>query len=380
MKHLFASIMLASVASIASAQYPHAYSEVFHSIDTTYAKGDVLLRITNIDFLKNDEYFSDYIEGYTLIGYQLRPSIVCYFTPQIAIEAGAQMLQYGGTTKYDNVALLLTAQWRINNWATLIMGTLDGHLSHNLPESMWEPERQLFDKPEMGVQMKINRPHLNAEVWLNWQQFIKPNDTIPEKFTVGMSAHIKPQRTADAPWTFEVPLQMIVSHIGGQISDFSERMQSLANGSATIILRKNFSRHWLQSIGTELQAQFFHAMVDGNVRPFSDGWAFYPQLTFSATNFAMNVGYWRASNYFSLYGNCNYMSLSNYKAEKYSKNRNLIVAEANFYHSVQRILKFAIGGKLYSDVDASQLDYSYHIDLIITPMWKIYGSDRKAKK
>ena len=260
------------------------------------------------------------------------------------------------------------------------MGTLDGHLAHGLPESMWNPELQLSDKPEMGIQIKIQRPHLTAETWLNWQQFIKTNDTIPEKFTVGLSARIKSQCNADAAWQVEVPMQMLISHIGGQISNFSERMQSLVNGTASLVLKKNINRRWLYSVGTELQAQFFHAMVDGGVRPFSDGWAFYPQLTVEANHFAMNMGYWRASNYFSLYGNYNFMSLSNYKHDVYTKNRNLIVAEANFYHSFKSNLKFTLGGKLYNDVDASQLDYSYHISLVITPTWTIYESDRKTQK
>ena len=380
MKQALIALIFCAVASSVTAQLPMAHTDVFYAIDTTYKENDLLLRITNTNFFKNDEYFSDYIEGYTLVGYKLQPTLVYYVSSDISIEAGLQLLQYGGTKKYDKIYPILTAQWRINNWATFIMGMLDGHLAHDLPESMWEPERQLYDKPEMGFQIKLKHDNWKGEGWLNWQQFIKNNDTIPERVTAGLSYTLSPQSATDAKWSFEMPIRLIFSHIGGQISNFSQRMQSLANGSLSAILHRNINRKWLKSISAEMQAQYFDAMVDGNIRPFSNGWALYPQLSLEASKFNANIGYWRASNFFSLYGNPTFMSLSNYDDTKYCKNRRMITAEANFYHSIHKILKFSIGAKAYHDVDASQFDYSYHIDFVLTPVWKIYGSDKKTRK
>lgn len=365
---------------IAAAQSADSYSNIFYHIDTTRHEGDLLCRITNINFFKNNEYFGDYIEGYTMLGYKLQPSLVYYATNDISIEAGAQMLQYGGTTRFDHIYPILTAQWRINSWTTLIMGMLDGHMAHDLPESIWEPERQLSDKPEFGFQFKINRNTWNADAWMNWQQYIKNGDTIPERFTAGIALNICPWANRETNWIVKFPIRLLASHVGGQISNFSERMQSLTNYSAAIAIDRTINHKWFKTIGIELQKQSFYAMVDGGIRPFSKGWAIFPQIKLRTTNFNANLGYWKASNFFALYGNYMFMSLSNYKDNIYSKNRQLIVAETDFHHSINKVLKFAIGAKAYHDIDASQFDYSYHIDLVITPIWKIYGADKATKK
>ncbi|MCQ2227753.1 MAG: hypothetical protein MJZ01_07595 [Bacteroidales bacterium] len=364
-------IVIAAVCfshATAFAQLSETYVNVFQAIDTTHADGDIVLHIGGETFLKNDEYFSDYIEGYTLVGYQLRPTLAAYIRKNIVLEAGARIRQYGGTTRTDNVCPIVTAQWQINPTWNLTMGMIDGHLAHRLPETMWEPERQFTDKPEMGIQVKFNRRHLDGELWLNWQQFIKRGDTIPEKFTFGLRADIMPS-DANSQWGIEIPVRLLVSHVGGQISDFSERMQSLANGSLSLVIARKWHGSYMRKVYVDINAQFFHAMVDGGVRPFSDGSALFPKIGLQTKNIGASVGFWNARNFFSLYGNPTFMSLSNYKSDVYAKRRSLLTAEADFFHSISDILRFAIGGKMYLDTRASQLDYSYHADLVLTPSW-----------
>lgn len=361
------------------AQHHSAYAEVYDAIDTSRMEGDIMLRIVDQNFFKNDEYFSDYIEGYTLVGYRLQPSVTYYMFNNVCIEAGVQILQYGGTDRLDKVYPMVNAKWQINRTWQMVMGMIDGHMSHNLHESMWEPERQLTDKPETGVQMKVRRPHLDGEVWMNWQQFIKRGDTIPEKFTVGISADIKPG-DGKSGWKMEIPVRLLVSHVGGQISDFSERMQSLANGSASLIIGYGWGEGSINRLYFDLHGQFFHAMVDGGVRPFSDGGAIHPQIGVKTRLFDANVGFWHAKNYFSLYGNPTFMSLSNYNSDVYSKNRNMLTMEANFNYGIGKNLRLSIGGKGYYDTDASQMDYSYHVDFVVSPRWKIGNVGRNSMK
>lgn len=367
----------------AHAQNARDYEELFFKPDSSSSEGDLILRVSDINFFKNNEYFSDYIEGYTLVGYRLQPSLAYYlYKPDpnstdgaITLEVGCHILQYGGTDKYDKVFPVATAQWQINRNLTMIMGTIDGHIGHSLPESMWEPERQIVDKPEMGVQMKLQKRDFGGELWLNWQQFIKRYDTIPEKFTVGIRADYEP--SINSQLHFRVPVRVLMSHIGGQISDFTERMQSLANGSVSLQL--GMVRQSMKSerrMYVDLEWQFYHAMVDKGVRPFSDGYALYPKVCYEnrwgrRSSIDIAVGYWRAKNYFSLYGNPSFMSLSNYKVDIYSKRRDMLTYAIDYSYAMGEMLRFSIGSKGYFDTRENQFDYSYNISLILTPKWRI---------
>ena len=367
---LFLISLLLPLALPAGAQTRFAFDDVYHCVDTSRSDGDLLLRVSDVNFFKNDEYFNDYIEGYTLIGYRIAPSLVYYLRNNVSVEAGAQFLQYGGTDKYDHVFPFASVQWQINRTWNITMGSLNGHIAHGLPEPMWEPERQLTDKPETGLQVKVRRPHLNGEVWLNWQQFIKTNDTIPEKFTFGLALDVSPTAT-DASWSLSIPVRLLVSHVGGQISNYSQRMQSLANGSLSILFGHLWHNSFAQHLYVDIEGQFFHAMVDGDVRPFSDGHALYPKLCFDARLFSAHAGFWYAKNFFSLYGNPAFMSLSNYNDDVYSKKRQLLTFGADFNYALSSCIRFSIGGKAYFDTAASQFDYSYQAHLVVTPQWRL---------
>jgi len=362
------------------------YDKVFYKIDSTRTEGDLLLRMSDVSFFKNNEYFSDFIEGYTLIGYRLQPSLVYYLKKSesscsaITLEIGCNLLHYGGKDRYDKVYPTATAQWQINPVWTLIMGTIDGHAGHSLPESMWDSERQIVDKPEMGVQMKFVHKFLKGEAWLNWQQFIKRYDTIPEKFTAGLSIDITPQ--SESSLYLFVPVRLIISHIGGQISDYSERMQSLANGlvSFQIGFQRKDSR-FKQMAYADIEGQFYHAMVDRGVRPFSDGTALYPKICYLCNwekggMLSANVGLWIAKNYFSLYGNPSYMSLSNYKSDIYSERRNMFIYNVDYSYSISDLLRFSVGTKGYFDNKKDHFDYSYNVSLILTPHWRLTNISR----
>lgn len=365
------------------AQNARCFENIYSTLDSTRSEGDLLLRISDVNFFYNDEYFSDYIEGYTLVGYRLQPSLVYYLRkPQtdstdgaISLEVGCQMLQFGGTNKYDNVFPVATARWQMNRVWQLVMGTIDGHAYHLLPESMWEIERQLVDKPEVGVQMKFEHQTLSGEVWLNWQQFIKRYDSIPEKFTAGIRVDWQPKTNSDL--YFKMPVRLLFSHIGGQISDYNERMQSLTNGMLAVEIgmhRRECSSS--RNIYFDIESQFYHAMVDKGVRPFSDGFAIHPKICYNAEwndrlSLDANVGFWKAKKYFSLYGNPSYMSLSNYKEDIYSPKRNMLTFDVDLGYMLSDVMRFTVGGKGYFDTDANQFDYAYRIALVLTPQWRI---------
>ena len=68
---------------------------------------------------------------------------------------------------------------------------------------------------------------------MNWEQFIRKGDTIPEIFTSGVVLR-KPLLSPDSKWSLNIPFNALVMHRGGQISDFDEEGISLLNLSTGV--------------------------------------------------------------------------------------------------------------------------------------------------
>lgn len=370
---LAASVLLSVVG--ANAQGRFAFANTFLPVDST-KEGIVQLHIVNENFFKNDEYFGDYAEGYTLLGYHLSPTVRFAPASNVTLEAGVEMLQYGGTTKLKSVTPIVTAQWRVNPSLTVVMGHLDGALHHQLSEAIYDAEYQLSATRETGVQILWCNARVDGQLWVNWQNFIERGDTVPERFMAGVVSEFSLLRP-DVDWQLQLPVAVTVSHIGGQISNYPDTMQSLANAAAAVAARKRVEGSFVTSFGAEVQALCFYTMTGSGVRPFSQGGAFYPKANIATRLFDAQVGYFTAKNYFALHGNPLYMSLSNYKAH-YRKQRNLVTAEANLNYQVARDVRFSLGAKCYYDVDAQQMEYNYGFYLVITPTIDLFST--KARR
>lgn len=362
---LAASVLFLLTVLAATAQSRFAFENTYHPIDTARSEGDLLLHADNVGFLKNDEYFGDYAEGYTLIGYQLNPTLHYYLTDSITLEAGAQCVYYGGEEHFADVYPLVRATWQATKRWRLTVGTLRGHTYHDLHEAMWDPERQLTDKPEVGVQIEYEGTRLSGETWLNWQQFIRHGDTIPEKFTYGFALDWKINES------LSLPFRTIISHIGGQISNFEERMQTLMNSS--LLLRYSKRVALRTEVYVNAEAHYFHTMVGSVVRPFADGYAVHPRVGVLSRWLEADLGFWHSSDYYALYGNPIFASISNYKSDVYNAERNILTANLNFNFMKRDLLRLSFGGSLYQDLDAGQTEYTYNIMMVLTPLAKLYS-------
>lgn len=365
---LFVVVLFAVVVNL-SAQSRYAFEKCYNVIDTTSAEGSLSLSVVNKNFFKNDEYFGEYVEGYTLPGYSIRPTLLYKIAHNVSLEAGAELLQYGGTDSYDRVVPYLVAQWQVNNMVRLSMGCIEGAGRSGLSEAIYDPEHQLNMLPETGAQVDVDGENLDFRLWMNWQQFIKRNDTIPEKFMAGIALDYNPIST-NSSWDVSLPLRLTVSHIGGQISNYPERMQSLANGSLSVKVGRKYTSSFVKRVGLDLTGLFFYTMSGSDVRPFADGWGLYPKVELQTDIFDFSVGYYTAQNYFALHGNPLFMSLSNFQ-EYYSKERSMLTFEGHINHQIHRHVRFTLGAKGYFDTDASEMEYWYGFALVITPQWSL---------
>ena len=76
-------------------------------------------------------------------------------------------------------------------------------------EAIQDPANQLTDKPELGLQLWLRTTAVNGAAWLNWRQFIFQGDTIPERFTAGLTLTLSP--ASETKVAFKMPFALILS-------------------------------------------------------------------------------------------------------------------------------------------------------------------------
>lgn len=365
MKRLSLSLIAIATAALATAQTPWLFEDMV--ADERFAApqhGLPILPAADLDavfFFKNNEYFAPGAEGYTLPGFLLRPTLT-WGGERLALTGGLQALRYGGLDDCRCVRLFAAARWQACYWLAIQLGCLPGPASHLIHEAVLDPEAQLTEKPELGLQVSIRRIWLTAEAWVNWRKFIFMGDTVPERFTAGIKAVVRPS------WRMSLPASLAFEHIGGQISDYDEPMQSLANLtlSPTLTLMPDSSR-FLKSVSFSAHLFAFHTMAGSEVRPFEDGWAVSPEVRLLARHLEASVSYFHGHDFFAMRGNPLFWSVSNYDKAFYQPDRDLLCLSASFVARMSSWGRFSLDVRAYHDIPESRLDYSYGLTMVLTP-------------
>ncbi len=342
----------------------------FAEFDTA-KQNDLLFRLETNLFFKNNEYFSDYTQGYTLPGFSLRPELVYYAGKRLKFTAGANLIQFFGEDGLFDVKPVISAQLRASDKFYIILGTLKGNLHHGLIEPVYDPDYQYLRPVENGMQFLFNSKRFNFDAWIDWEQFISWGDTLPERFTAGFTADAV-LTNKDSKIQVGMPVQLLAGHQSGQISDYNDDTYSMLNsvlGLKTGLTTGNgfIRRIWLD--GYYLGFSQFSGSLDLG---FDSGYALYPVTGFDYKYGQFMVGYWYADNFYSLKGNQEFMSLSDYKEGFYSQYRNMGTVKATFNRSFMNDqIKLNVCFNIYYDFPSSQFDYSYGLSLIYTPEFRI---------
>ncbi|MCR5696835.1 MAG: hypothetical protein K6G73_07665 [Marinilabiliaceae bacterium] len=363
------SLSLLLIVTIASAQPRGAFEGRYYQIDTTAIEGDVDINIDVATFFRNNEYFSAYVEGYTLPGYTLQPTLAYFPTKNSNVEAGLRLRQYGGDDDKLSVFPIVRAQLLFTPRARLTIGVLDGYASHDLPESIIDIEKELNGRPETGIQFVYSNDRLWLDTWIDWQKFIYHGDTVPERFMAGIGVNYA-ILTNEKRLRLELPFRMTANHVGGQINNYAEPMQSLLNGVLGVRLKRQ-PNTLVKAWQCDIRGQFFHVAAGKSVYPAADGSAFNAELMAQTSHVEATIGYFRGNNFFAMHGNPTYMCISNFK-EYYSKERSIVTGELNVNYRASDAFRFYIGGKAYYDTEAKQCDYYYGLGIVFDATKNIY--------
>src|ERR1035437_4658103 len=199
--------------------------------------GNFYLAVDNVNFFKNNEYKGDLATGYTLTGAWLRPKLVFYPDKKLRMEIGGNVLKYNGRDEYYNLLPWFNVHYQPTEKISVILGNLNSDQNHNLPEFLADPERFLTASPEAGLQSKYNSKRFNADLWIDWQQFIQKGDPFKERFAFGAVTNWKIFENNNSSLSF--PFAFYGLHQGGEIDSAPGLAKSFISVTPGLTFNKN---------------------------------------------------------------------------------------------------------------------------------------------
>jgi hypothetical protein len=357
------------VSALSNAQFNNDFRFYYPEFESQRSN-QLILHVSNFNFLKDNEYENPFTWGHTLIGYGIQPSLMYYANDRLRLRAGLFLQQYSGLDYYSKVRPILSAHLRMTPSLDIIMGALRGHLHHQIIEPLFDPERQYTRPVENGLQILINRPWLWTDMWVDWEQFIQEGDLFPEWFTVGMSAYPKLLDDSMQPWQIYIPFNALAVHRGGEVSDYPELVQTSMNFAAGL----KINRKWegmLKNTQVFGYAMNYRNLNDANLRGVNSGYAWYIGAGADTKQLSLMVGYFYGHDFVALRGGGIFQSVSPIRDDVYVPTRKLVTMKAGYNRIFLKEIKFSFLFEGYYDTDDSRLDFAPSVQLIFSPSFFI---------
>ena len=344
------------------------------------------VELESISFFRDNEFQGELADGYSLPGLWIQPKFTYMPLRKIKLELGLQTLIFNGANRYPNYVYHDISVWKGNQYTkgahllpwfraqadfrrlSIVLGNIYGGQNHGLIEPLFNPETDLSQDPEMGLQLLWDLPRLHADIWLNWQSYIFREDTHQEAFTVGTTWRVM-LNAPESRLHWYIPVQAVAQHRGGEQNIENHRVETIWNASAGAGLRWNVGRRVLKTLTAEADGLFAYQQT-GNLWPFRTGAAGYASVRLGLWRFLeTGVSYFAAPRHFvSLYGNHFYSTVSVKDQHDYGRLQTA-AAHVRFHHT------FARGYTLGADAEAFQtwqkgkgnFSFSFGIYLRVNP-------------
>lgn len=352
----FISFLLSGFLINAQTNYP-----VFLDQDTRLKpedSGRLSLQIDNLNYLRNYEYFGNIPLSYTLLGYQFIPQLKYQLNENFLVKGGLFLRHESGRPEFEPLQPIFTAKYQKKD-LSLIMGTLEGGANHRFIEPIYNIEATISDRIENGVQIKLDKPKLFLDWYIDWEKAIKLNDPFREELTSGISTRFK--LIDKEKFAFEIPLQAMVAHKGGQISNSSVNVESLLNTASGISLKfKRPSASFIKEIQTEHYFVYYRNLSGTKVRLFNEGVGTLSSLTFkSSKNFDLDLRFWNGWDFYGPRGQPLYSSISEKLANYGERSRQLVFLTFIYDKQIFNNVSIDLRMEPYYDIGNNFMEYAY---------------------
>ncbi len=334
----------------------------------------LFLHLANVNFVKNNEYKNRFAWGHTLIGYGIQPSLMYYAGDRLRLKAGVFLQQYSGLNYYSDVRPVLSAHLRVSPSFDLIMGSLKGHVHHDIIEPLFDTERQYTRPVENGIQILIDRPWLDLDLWVDWEQYIQEGDDFPEWFTAGLSAAPLLQDTTSGSWRISLPLNLMAVHRGGEVSSYPQRVQTSMNLAAGIRLNRQMNG-LLDDAGLFAYRINYNNLNDVGQLGVNNGYAWYTGATANTPKTNLMLGFFYGHDFVALRGAGIFQSVSPIRDNIYIPTRQLITTKFSYNRTYLEKIKFSFIFEGYYDIPDARFDFASGIQVVFSPTFFLTEAD-----
>ncbi len=363
-KYVFLFLLIVATVNIAKAQINNALLESNIDLNDSMRES-VCLLVDNNTFFKNNEYFHKITTGYTLFGTQLKTALAYIVNPHVRIQAGIYARKDFGNEKLTAVAPLLSIKIQKNGYS-VIMGNLEGNVSHRLAEPIYNDERVILNNLENGLQIKIDRKKIWADTWMNWevQQYL--HSTYQEQFSAGHSSKIVLYANDKKGFECRLPLQLLVSHKGGQLDIDTTPLKTIANmGTGLVVEFKNPDEHkFLKCLSANYLYTYFNNLSPTKTLSYKQGNGSYVNVNaVSKYDIGTSVGYWSGKEYISSRGGDLFQSVASiYGKQGYTEqDRSLLFFRFFYQHKVFDAVNVDVRFEPYLDLNNQFFEYNYSV-------------------
>ena len=357
-------MILVSITGVA--QLDNSAFEDRIEIDSSKQR-EIYFSLNTLGFIKNNEYSNDIADGFTLFGYQFNPYLSYFAGKNVRIDAGIYLQQDFGIDDFTEIAPYFSLKVQKRNFA-LIFGNFESSLNHRYIEPIYDFERVLNDRLENGIQGLWMTEKLFLDLWLNWETMIFEGDPFQEKFSAGVSFDYIFE--LNQRLRFNIPIQILGYHKGGQIDSSPDPVTTLINGAIGGGLTYDLGDGFLRSIGTQDYFVFYSDLSDQKIQTYEDGFGVYLNATAKTKlNLDIMISYWRGEEFITIKGGQLYPSISSsFKSGgTIEPIRELLFFR--FLHNWQVLNEFTISSRIepYIDIRNNLFEFSFGVYLHFRP-------------
>lgn len=354
------TIILLHARSSLAQYYPESHYE--NTKIDFFKENSLNFNIKTISFFKNNEYFNDILQGYTLFGNSLHSRLQYYPSDKTKLEAGLFLLQYYGLENFTQAIPTFSFQYHVSESVDIVLGSLYGSTNHNVIEPLFRYEYVFTDNIETGLQFLIDKPRYKGDIWINWQDFIFKGEDKQEIFTLGLVNRFY-LNDKESKHSISIPAQAIFIHQGGQINDTDEKLITYNNSAIGINYTLNTPESFFKRISLESCFVNFADMSSDYQLPYIQGYGIYSSGDLKVRGFDLRVAHWYSEFYATGRGHPIFGGVSTIWSDHREDQRALISTRLMYEKRILEGLFITAGAEAYFDLYNYYVDYWYMLNI-----------------
>jgi len=334
----------------------------------------ILFDFFDDNFIKDTEYFGPIASGMTLLGDDINAQLGWVPDKHILILGGVFARKDYGTPGFEILQPTWTVKLQDNKGISFLIGNIEGAMDHRYIQPIFQSlfpvsyYQEPYQNPlETGGQLKIDKPWLWFDLWINWQHQEYLNSDYHEHILQGASADLTLLHPNDV-LKISLPLQYTFFHYGGQLDTAHTPYETIYNGAAGLKFNFDFSKNssFIKDVMLEGYACAYKDLsrVSDIQLPYISGNGEYVNVDIKTKyGFGIDGSFWNGSDWVAPLGLDLYQSVS-WVYKSYSEDsRKLIFLRLYYQKELLPNLYVDLRLEPYTDLNLKLTEYAYYIFL-----------------